>query len=87
MVLHPIPTKEKAKREIHELFCREITVSVRYRGPSRTPALGPERSLLPALGSCYQPGFLASFTNRNGSEARQEIQARLYWGPCCTKRA
>ena len=31
---------------------------------------------------CYRPGFLASF-NRNWSEARQEIQARLYWGPCC----
>ena len=34
---------------------------------------------------CYQPGFLASLINRNWSEARQEIQARLYWGPCCSR--
>ena len=31
----------------------------------------------------YWPGLLASLINRNWSEARQEIQARLYWGPCC----
>ena len=35
---------------------------------------------------CYRPGFLASLINRNRSEARQEIQARLYWGPCRSPR-
>ena len=35
---------------------------------------------------CYQPGFLASLINRNWSDARQEIQARLYWGLCCSRR-
>ena len=30
----------------------------------------------------YQRGFLASLINRNWLEARQEIQARLYCGPC-----
>ena len=34
---------------------------------------------------CYWPGFLASLINRNWSDARQEIQARLYWGPSCSK--
>ena len=34
--------------------------------------------------TCYQPGFLASLINKNWSEARQEIQAGLLWGPCCT---
>ena len=34
-----------------------------------------------ALG-CYWPGFLAFLVNRNWSEAKQEIQARLYGGPC-----
>ena len=34
---------------------------------------------------CYQPGFLAFLINGNWSEARQEIQARLYWGPCCSR--
>ena len=34
---------------------------------------------------CYQPEFLVSLINRNWSEARQEIQARLYWGPCCSR--
>ena len=31
---------------------------------------------------CYQPEFLVSLINRNWSEARQKIQARLYWDPC-----
>ena len=30
----------------------------------------------------YQRGFLASVINRNWLEARKEIQARLYCGPC-----
>ena len=29
-----------------------------------------------------QPGLLASLINRNWSEARQGIQAKLDWGPC-----
>ena len=29
--------------------------------------------------------FLASLINRNWSEARQDIQARLYWSPCCSR--
>ena len=33
---------------------------------------------------CYQLGFLTSWINRNYSEARKEIQARLCWGPCCS---
>ena len=28
----------------------------------------------------------SSPTDRNWSEARQEIPARLYWGPCCSRR-
>ena len=31
---------------------------------------------------CYWPGLLASLINRYWLEARQEIQASLYWGPC-----
>ena len=34
---------------------------------------------------CYQPEFLVSLINRNWSEARQKIQARLYWGPCYSR--
>ena len=34
---------------------------------------------------CCPPGFLFSLINRNRSEARQEIQAGLYWGPCCSR--
>ena len=35
--------------------------------------------------TCYWPGFLASLINRNWLETRQEIQARLYWDPCCSR--
>lgn len=34
--------------------------------------------------TCYGPGLLASLINQNWSEARQEIQARLYRVPCCS---
>ena len=33
--------------------------------------------------NCYRSGFLAFLINGNWSEARQEIQARLYWDPFC----
>ena len=32
------------------------------------------------------PGLLSSLINRNWLEARQEIQARLYWGHRCSQR-
>ena len=35
---------------------------------------------------CYKPGSWPSLVNRNWWEARQEIQARLYWGSYCTRR-
>ena len=38
-----------------------------------------------SLSICYQPGVLASSINRNWLEARQEIQGRLYWVPCCIR--
>ena len=31
-------------------------------------------------------GSRPSSTDRNWLEARQEIQARFYWGPCCSSR-
>ena len=46
----------------------------------------PFSSHLNILGYCYQPGFLAPLINRNRSETRKEIQARLYSGPCCSSR-
>ena len=33
---------------------------------------------------CYQLGSWTFPNNRNWLEARQEIQARLYWGLCCS---
>ena len=43
----------------------------------------------PGMGKCLvsgsdnDQGSWPSPINRNWSEARQEIQARFYWGPCC----
>ena len=34
---------------------------------------------------CYWPGFLASLANGNWPEARQERQARFYWGSSCSR--
>ena len=65
MVLHAIPTKEKAKREIHVLFLQRNYHECAIQGSQQDSCLGPEKSLLPALVSCYRPGFLAFFTSRN----------------------
>ena len=35
------------------------------------------------LSACYQPGSWPSPINRSWQEARQEIQARLCFDPCC----
>ena len=40
--------------------------------------------ILATLHCFYWPRFLTSLINRNW-EARQKIQARLYWGPCCSR--
>ena len=33
----------------------------------------------------FWPEFLASLINRNWLEVRKKIQARLYWGPSCSR--
>ena len=41
----------------------------------------PSTSLKYWISRCYWPEFLASLITRSWSKVRQEIQARLYWGP------
>ena len=41
----------------------------------------PSTSLKYWISRCYWPEVLASLITRSWSKVRQEIQARLYWGP------
>ena len=67
-----------------------------FPSPGNLPDLGnePESPALPALVGRFftsePPGkphqhWLPSPINRNWLKAKQEIQARLYWGPCCSR--
>ena len=53
--------------------------------PSFTHALLEHRFPSCVKGNDTDQGFWPSPINRNWPETRQEIQARLYWGPCCSR--
>ena len=61
------------------------TMTVTYKYPAlKVPlggGVGGGSKQSPWLWFCYWPGFVSSLINGNWSEARQEIQARFYWGP------
>ena len=55
---------------------------VLQEAPRSPPQKGP--SSMVGATKCYWPELLACLMEGNWSEARWEIQARLYWGPCCS---